>query len=173
MQSIWPNNPGILQSHDGENASFANCHSLICPKIHLLLLGPKRSNILTPKESPETSQNTQTGWALEYFIRPILVSEQNQRLSVSTNFSRTIEKEKKWVNFLGTNESVAFGKKWLGQKVGECEGRAVQKLAAHQKWGRHQVDGEQPYAAFSYTATPTSKPTSNPTLAAHIFLPSL
>ena len=59
---------------------------------------------------------------------------------------------KKWVNFLGTNESVAFGKKWLGPKVGECEGRAVQKLAAHQKWGRHQVDGEQPYAAFSYVA---------------------
>ena len=56
------------------------------------------------------------------------------------------------MNFLGTNESVVFGKKRLSWKVGECEGRAVQKLAAHQKWGRHQVDDEQPYAAFSYVA---------------------
>ena len=51
-----------------------------------------------------------------------------------------------------TNEMVVFGKKWLGWKVGECEGRAVQKLAAHQSRQR-QVDDEHP-----------------PTLAPHLLL---
>lgn len=111
LQSIWPNNPGILQSHDGENASFANCHSLICPKKHLLQNRTLKVKHLNSKRISDNILEYTNGlatWILHKTntsIRAKPVSQCFEKLFPNNR------KAKKWVNFLGTNESVVFGKK--------------------------------------------------------------